>query len=68
MIGEAAAAVAQVRQMVADGVVRATDDSLVPITADTVCLHGDGANAVFFAMRLRSELKKVDVELKALGA
>jgi UPF0271 protein len=68
VIGEAAAAVAQVRQMVAEGVVRATDDSLVPITADTVCLHGDGANAVFFAMRLRSELKKVDVELKALGA
>lgn len=68
VIAEAATAVAQVRQMVGEGVVRATDGSLVPTRADTVCLHGDGPNAVFFATRLRSELRKGQIELKALGA
>jgi UPF0271 protein len=68
LIEDTNVAVAQVRQMVRDGVVTATDGSLVPITADTVCLHGDGKHAVFFATRLNTELRKSRIELKALGA
>lgn len=67
LIEDANAAVAQVRQMVRDGVVTATDGSKVPITADTVCLHGDGPHAVFFANRLRTELNKSMIEFKPLG-
>jgi len=68
LINEANAAVAQVREMVRDGVVTALDGSRVPITADTVCLHGDGTQAVFFATRLNAELRKSRIELKAPGA
>ena len=61
-------AVSQVRQMVRHSVVTAVDGSQVPITADTVCLHGDGARAVFFATRLNEELRKSGIALQALGA
>ena len=60
--------VAHVRSMVHDGVVTAVDGTRMPIAADTVCLHGDGKNAVFFATRLKAELKKAMIEFKALGA
>jgi lactam utilization protein B len=36
--------------------------------ADTVCVHGDGPQAVPLALRLRAELTNADVELKAVGA
>ena len=68
LIENSNAAVAQVRQMVRDGVVTAVDGSQVPIVADTVCLHGDGSQAVFFATRLNAELRKSRIELKAPGA
>lgn len=68
LIEDTNAAVAQVRQMVRDGMVTAVDGSRVPVTADTVCLHGDGKQAVFFAARLNRELKQARIELKALGA
>jgi 5-oxoprolinase (ATP-hydrolysing) subunit A len=50
------------------GVVRATDGAEVPITAETICLHGDGAHAVQFAQRLRKELAAVGVPVKAFVA
>jgi UPF0271 protein len=68
LIEDVNAAIAQVRQIVRDGTVTARDGSTVPLTADTVCLHGDGAHAVFFATRLNAELRKSRVELKAPGA
>ena len=36
--------------------VTATDGSVVPIIADTICIHGDGKNAVAFAKAVRSAL------------
>ncbi len=68
VIADANAAVAQVREMVRDGRITAVDGSRVPITADTVCVHGDGPEAVFFATRLKAELRKSRIELKAPGA
>jgi UPF0271 protein len=48
--------VQQVLMMVREGKVRAAGGIDVPIAADTICLHGDGAHAVEFAARIRSEL------------
>ncbi len=62
------AALAQVLRMVREGKVRATDGTDVAITADTVCLHGDGAHPVEFARKLRRELTAAGVEIKAIGA
>jgi UPF0271 protein len=56
LISDEAGAVGQVLRIVQEGVVRATDGTDVPVAADTVCLHGDGAQALGFAWRLRAEL------------
>ncbi len=57
-------AVAQVRRMVLEGAVQATDGSSVQIEADTICLHGDGPHAVAFARRINAELRKSGVAIK----
>jgi UPF0271 protein len=59
--------VAQVRQMVSVGTVTAVDGTVVPITADTICLHGDGPHAVEFALQLRAALHEIPIELQALS-
>ena len=64
LIEDASIAVGQVRSMVRDGVVTAVDGSRVPGTADTVCLHGDGPQAVEFARRLRQELTAAGIDVR----
>ena len=64
VITDEAAAVAQVLRMVADGLVRSTDGSPVPIEADTVCLHGDGPKAVAMARRLNEALRESGIKLR----
>jgi UPF0271 protein len=68
LITDEAAAVAQVLHMVRDGFVRATDGTEVPITAETICLHGDGPHAVTFAQRLRTELSAAGIAVKPFVA
>jgi UPF0271 protein len=67
LITDAPTAVAQVLRMVRENTVRAIDGTDVLIRADTVCLHGDGAQPVEFARRLRRELTAAGVEIKACG-
>jgi UPF0271 protein len=50
-------AVAQVLQMVQKGTVTTISGKEVPITAETVCIHGDGKHAVTFATRLFKVIK-----------
>jgi 5-oxoprolinase (ATP-hydrolysing) subunit A len=57
----------QVLRMIREGKVRTTNGTDVPIKADTVCLHGDGPNAVAFAQRLNVELRKAGIEIKDFG-
>ena len=61
-------AVAQVLGLVRTGAVCATDGSLVPVQADTVCVHGDGPDAVAIARALRAALSREGVELRAFSA
>jgi UPF0271 protein len=63
LIKDTDAAVAQVLQMVKDRTVTATDGETIPITADTICIHGDGENALEFAKRIRRELIKNGIEI-----
>ena len=65
LIEEAAAALVQVKRMVREGFVTATNGAEVRIEADTVCVHGDGAHAVEFARRLGVELRADGVVLEA---
>jgi 5-oxoprolinase (ATP-hydrolysing) subunit A len=58
----------QVHRIVREGCVRATSGELVRIAADTICIHGDGRHALFFAQRLRRELRELKVAVKAVTA
>lgn len=64
LIADESVAVAQVLRMVREGKVRATNGADVAIAADTVCVHGDGAHAVAFARRLRTELAAAGVAVQ----
>jgi UPF0271 protein len=67
LLSDERAVVRQVLQMVQTGAVRATDGSEVKITADTICLHGDGPSAVRFAAVLRRELVAHGIAVRAFG-
>ena len=60
-------ALAQVRDFVRDGIVVARDGRRVPIRADTLCLHGDRADAADFARGLRAALAAEGVSIRAPG-
>lgn len=61
-------AITQVLRIIREGVVRATDGSEVRLRADTVCLHGDGPQAVSFARRLNHELRAAGIAIKPFSA
>lgn len=66
LIHEEGLAVAQVLRIVREGKVRATDGTDVAITADTVCLHGDGPQAVAFARQLRAALAEAGIDVRSV--
>jgi UPF0271 protein len=66
MIGDAGRALAQVEQMVKQGQVVATDDSVVSIQADTLCIHGDQPGAATFAREIGRALQEWGVEVRAM--
>jgi UPF0271 protein len=56
---------AQTLSLVRDRQVRAIDGSIVPVNAQTVCLHGDGAHALAFARRIRERLQQEGIAVRA---
>ncbi len=54
----------QVLDMVQKGQVQAVDGSMVPIKAETICLHGDGEHAVAFAQRLQQVFLENNIEIR----
>jgi UPF0271 protein len=51
--------------MVTAGRVAAADGSMIPITVESVCVHGDSPGAVQIANAVRERMKADGVELKA---
>ena len=68
LITAADAAAAQVLRMIREGVVEATDGTLVPVRADSICVHGDGPHAVALARRLRTELADAGVAVQPFAS
>lgn len=60
-------ALAQVLRMVKEGIVVSTEGTLVPIKAETICIHGDGSHALDFAQAIRTLLETEGVILSAHG-
>ncbi|MCI1880918.1 MAG: LamB/YcsF family protein [Sporolactobacillus sp.] len=61
-------ALRQVLQMLKDGTVTAVDGSVLPLRAQTVCVHGDGVAALAFTKAIRDELLKRGVTIAAWTA
>jgi len=67
LIDDTKTAITQVLDMIKYGRVRSTEAIMVSITADTVCIHGDGEHAVDFAKAINSELKRTGVTISAIN-
>ncbi len=58
MIEDEEEAIARVISMVTEHKVKAVTGREIPITADSICLHGDSPKAVLFAEKISAALKK----------
>lgn len=67
-IEDAALAADRAVRMVLEGRVAARDGSDVRIRADTICVHGDGANAAGIARALRQRLEAAGITIAAFPA
>ena len=65
MVQDAAAVVARAIRIAREGRVRAVDGSDVALRAETICIHGDGADAATFARDLRLGLETAGVRVSA---
>ena len=64
MINDPSQACDQVLRMIIDNKVATLNGEDINIEADTICIHGDGANAVAIATTLYDTLKNNNIEIK----
>ena len=55
------------QRIVRDGRVAALDGTLVPVRADTICVHGDTPGAVEYVAAVRAALGRAGVTISAMG-
>lgn len=55
--------ISRVVRMIKNGEVETISSKIIPIKADSVCVHGDGAKAVEFVKRIRKELTESGIEI-----
>lgn len=68
MIEDEDEAVRRVLRMVIEGKVRAITGRDIAIEAQSVCVHGDGPQALAFVVKIREALEKAGIEVAALAA
>ena len=61
-------AVSQIMGIISNHKVTAIDGATVSMKADTVCIHGDGENALAFAQAVRKSLLNNNVEIAPVGS
>ncbi len=66
LIRETDDAIAQVLQMVTTQSVTTCDGTLVPIKAETICIHGDGEHALDFARNIKQRLVENGIEIRPI--
>ncbi|WP_368661098.1 LamB/YcsF family protein [Acidaminococcus sp.] len=67
MITDEDKSIAQVLSMVLDGKVTALSGKVIPVRADSICVHGDGEKALLFTQKIRRALADHGVEIAASG-
>jgi UPF0271 protein len=68
VIADAEAAAAQALAVACDERVMAVDGSALPVTAESICVHGDTPGAPAIAAAVRRALERAGVTLSAFGA
>jgi UPF0271 protein len=68
MITDEAKSIAQVLSMVIDHKVTTLSGKVIPIEADSICVHGDGPKALAFVTKIRETLQAKGVEIAASGS
>ncbi|MCI6004055.1 MAG: 5-oxoprolinase subunit PxpA [Blautia sp.] len=66
MITDEEEAIARVVRMIKEKKVTAITGKDIPIQADSVCVHGDGAKALAFVERIRDTLTAEGIEIRSL--
>ena len=65
MVTDEELAISRVLRMIQEGVVTAQNDADIPVQADTICIHFDGAKALAFAHKIKTALEAHDVAVRA---
>jgi 5-oxoprolinase (ATP-hydrolysing) subunit A len=65
LINDINKAIAQATQMVKERTVTTITGKVIPVAADSICIHGDGAHAVEFAKGINEALRFHSIEIKA---
>lgn len=68
LITDTDAAVRHVLQMITEGIVTSVCGRAVPVEADSICLHGDGAHAIAFAKEIKKQLQDKGINITAQAA
>jgi UPF0271 protein len=55
----------QILQMINSNTVTSATGKIINLKADTICIHGDGSNAVAFAKSISYALKQAHIDIKA---
>jgi UPF0271 protein len=56
-------AIQQVMQMLQEEIVTSTNGKIIPIQADTICIHGDGEHAVSFVKHINTLIKNSNIKI-----
>ncbi|WP_026691686.1 LamB/YcsF family protein [Alteribacter aurantiacus] len=54
-------------RMVKENQVEAVDGTIVPVKADTICVHGDGPKALAFVKQLRQAFMEAGIEIRRVS-
>jgi UPF0271 protein len=65
LIEETEKAVQQVLQIIKEKTVTTVSGKVIPIIAESVCIHGDGRQAVAFAKRIHAALQKEHIKIQS---
>jgi 5-oxoprolinase (ATP-hydrolysing) subunit A len=63
LIHDSNQSIAQVLEMIFEQKITATNGEKVALKAETICIHGDGANALEFAKLINDELTKCGIKI-----
>jgi len=66
LIEDSMQSVTQALQMIKEKTVTSVNGNKLPIKADTICIHGDGKNAIAFARAIHESLKQNNIDIKAI--